>query len=392
MLPFLIGIVWQVYLLCNYFFRNRFLFPAVLLVVADTTFLGQSVLISPDIALVFFFLLSLNSILRHKNLILILGLICLSFISVRGMFAALVIFTYDLLLNSPDKSFRNLIKTATTRMIYYIPMALLVLFYFILRYKSLGYIVPATSTNWAGHYDSVGITGILYNTGILGWRMVDFGRIIIYVFLIAFLISYFRKKFIADDKLKLLILFFILFMLINSPYLLFFKQPILHRYLMVAHILCSLILLYILFESGIGQKLAGWIYIIVLAGLISGNFWIYPDNIAKGWDSTLAHLPYYKIRTEMIRYLEQQKIPFDQVGTEFPNTAAFENIDLDNRNVSFPEKDMKKNPYIFYSNIFNDFSDQELHDLKTNWLVVKEIKRCRVKGVLYKRKETLKTF
>jgi len=155
---------------------------------------------------------------------------------------------------------------------------------------------------------------------------------------------------------------------------------------MVASIFGSMILLYILFESSLNPKLSRMIYIISLAGLISGNFWIYPDQIAKGWDSTLAHLPWYKIRSEMIQYIENEKIPFDQVGTDFPNTATFENIDLNGRNVSFPEKNMQTNPYIFYSNIFNGFSDQELNDLKTKWIVVKDIERCGVKGVLYKRR------
>jgi hypothetical protein len=386
MLPFLFGIVWQLYLLCSYFFKKKYLFAVILLVLADTTFLGQSTLVSPDIALVFFFLLCLNSIIYIRKLLLIFGLICLSFISVRGMFAVLVIFCYDIWINSPSFSVKTILKTGISKIIYYIPAALLAGIYLICHYRALGYIVPIKSTNWSGHYDAVGINGILYNIGILGWRMIDFGRIFIYLFLAAFIINYFRKRFVADQKLKLLIVFFVLFILINSPYLLFFKQPILHRYLMVAHIFSSMILVYILFESGLYRKLSRMVYIIALAGLITGNFWIYPDNIAKGWDSTLAHLPWYKIRSEMIVYIENEKIPFDQVGTEFPNTATFENIELNGQNVSFSEKDMQTNPYIFYSNIFNDFSDLELNDLKNKWIVVKDIERCGVKGILYKRK------
>jgi len=386
MLPFLIGIVWQLYLLSKYFFQKKFLFAVILFVLADTTFLGQSTLISPDVALVFFFLLTLNSILYNKKLLLIIGLVCLSFVSIRGMFAVVVIYSYDIWLNCHSSSIKVFLKTAIVRLVYYIPMVILVMFYLYSRYKSLGYIMPASSSNWPGHYDTTGIIGILYNIGILGWRLIDFGRIFIYFFLAAFMVNYLRKRFIPDKKLKLLVVFFVFFLLISCPYLLFFKLPILHRYLMVAHIFCSMVLMYILFESGLDLKLSRMIYVIALAGLISGNFWIYPDHIAKGWDSTLAHLPYYKIRSEMIQYIVKQKIPFDQVGTEFPNTATFENIDLNGSMKFFPEKNMKTNPYIFYSNIFNDFSDQELIDLKTNWNVLKKIKRCGVYGILYKRK------
>lgn len=386
MLPFLYGIVWQSYLLSKYFFQKKHLFFVLLFVLADTCLLGQSTLVSPDIALTFFFLLSVNSILYRKRLLLMVALICLSFISVRGMFAALVIYSYDIWLNSSSCSIKALFKSAMSRIIFYIPMAVLLIIFLYFHYKTLGYIIPTNSTNWKGHYNAVGLQGLLYNVGILGWRLVDFGRIFIYLFLAAFLIKYLKKSLLADEKLKLLILFFVLFIAINSPYLLFFKQPILHRYIIIANIFCSFILLYILFESGLKIKLARWIYVISLVGLISGNFWIYPDRIAKGWDSTLAHLPYYKIRSEMIQYIETAKIPIEQVGTEFPNKATFENIDLNGQNISFPEKNLKTQSYIFYSNIFNDFSDQELSDLKTNWIVLKEIKRCGVYGLLYRRK------
>ena len=386
MLPFLLGIVWQIYIIGKYFFQKKHLFFAILLILADTTFLGQSTLVSPDIAMLFFFLLAVSSVLYHKRIILITSLICISFISVRGMFAAVVIYSYDIWLNSTSFTLKGILKTALNRLADYIPVLLLVFLYLYFRYKSLGYLIPPVSDNWSGHYDTVGIRGILYNTGILGWRLTDFGRIFVYLSLAAFAVNYVRKKSIADDKLKQLVGFFVLFLLINSPYLLFFKQPILHRYLMPANVFCSLIFLYIIFETGINKYLARWIFAVALAGLISGNFWIYPDQIAKGWDSTLAHLPYYNIRSEMIEYIEKEKISFEQVGSEFPNTATFENTDLNGSIISFPEKDLQIQPYIFYSNIFNDFSDQELIDLKTNWIVVKEIKRGGVKGILYKRK------
>jgi hypothetical protein len=384
MLPFLLGIVWQTYLIGKYYFRKEHLFFVMLFVLADTTLLGQSTLVSPDIAMLFFFLLSVTSVLHKNRSLLFIGIISMSFISVRGMFAALVIFCYDIWMNSSSISIRSLFKTALSRLTDYIPAFILVLSYLFFRFKSLGYLIPPVSDNWSGHYDTTGIKGILYNTGILGWRLVDFGRIFIYLFLVAFVINYFRKRLVTDKKLIQLTGFFLLFLLINSPYLLFFQQPILHRYLMAANVFCSLIFLYIIFETGINKYLSRWIYAIALLGLLSGNFWIYPDHIAKGWDSTLAHLPYYNIRNEIIRFIEQEKISFDAVGTEFPNTAAFEYIDLNGKQTSFTEKNMQQ-PYIFYSNIFNDFSKQELMELKNNWVVIKKIENRGVKGILYKK-------
>ena len=51
--------------------------------------------------------------------------------------------------------------------------------------------------------------------------------------------------------------------------------------------------------------------LLLLAGLISGNLWIYPRNIAQGWDATLAHVPYYNLRIEAINYLDKNNIEID---------------------------------------------------------------------------------
>ncbi|NLX71778.1 MAG: hypothetical protein GXY94_00535 [Bacteroidales bacterium] len=39
------------------------------------------------------------------------------------------------------------------------------------------------------------------------------------------------------------------------------------------------------------------LYALLLLLMFAGaHFWIYPDRIAKAWDATLAHQPYYALR------------------------------------------------------------------------------------------------
>ena len=124
--------------------------------------------------------------------------------------------------------------------------------------------------------------------------------------------------------------------------------------------------------------------------MISGNFWIYPDKIAKGWDATIAHIPYYQLRKKMMNYIENKGISFNDVGSEVPNTAAIKYIDLSNDDRQFPLKDFETHRYIFYSNIYNMFTDEEIDELKNSWIVEKEYKCLQVYVRLYKKPKYIK--
>jgi hypothetical protein len=250
----------------------------------------------------------------------------------------------------------------------------------------LGYILPGESANWADDYQASNLKYILYNSVILSWRLIDFGRVFYWLITI-FLVFRFRHLVLKKSSgSTTLFMFFAFFLITSLPYLLFFRQPVLHRYLMPANLLLSLMFLYLLFELPLLQ--AKWrttLYVLALLGLISGNFWIYPDTVSKGWDATLAHLPYYKLRKHMITDIESMKIPTDSIGSEFPNNRPFRYIDLTNDDRQFPQKDLEKQVYIFQSNIFNDFSDTELYELKHKWLLLKEHQKCGVYVRLYKK-------
>lgn len=119
---------------------------------------------------------------------------------------------------------------------------------------------------------------------------------------------------------------------------------------------------------------------------MTGNCWIYPKKIAQGWDATLAHLPYYSLRTKMINFIKQEEIPFAEIGTVFPNVGSFELYELKGEQEGFVKKNFEENNYIFYSNVFNDFSDEELEELDTNWQVIQSYKSLGIEVILYGKK------
>jgi hypothetical protein len=111
--------------------------------------------------------------------------------------------------------------------------------------------------------------------------------------------------------------------------------------------------------------------------LVGGNFWIYSDKIDQGWDSSLAFYPYFKLRQEAIRYMDESKIPVEQTASFFPNNVKLDEVDLEGDSRAF-EIFNGNNEYVFYSNIYNlDVTEFEL--LNSNYLPLKEFRHNRIR-------------
>ena len=101
-----------------------------------------------------------------------------------------------------------------------------------------------------------------------------------------------------------------------------------HRYLLPVFLVFSLLGATILFSEFVSQKLKYILSSVWIIILLTGNLWIYPPQISQGWDATLAHLPYYKLRTETLEYLKNEHIDIEKVSSFFPNIATLDEIDL----------------------------------------------------------------
>ena len=78
MLPFLFGIIYLLYIIGSYFGGQRSSWMLILLAFAGPVLAGQSVLVSPDIVLVFAFLLALSGILYQKEAAAMAGALLLA--------------------------------------------------------------------------------------------------------------------------------------------------------------------------------------------------------------------------------------------------------------------------------------------------------------------------
>jgi hypothetical protein len=184
-------------------------------------------------------------------------------------------------------------------------------------------------------------------------------------------------------KTKELILLLIFSIILLSPTLLIYKGLLAHRYLLPIYLTINFLCLKLISDLKSG-KLQNALYALTFVGLITGNFWVYPQPISTGWDSTLAHLPYYNLRLEMLQYIDKEKINRQDIGTAVPNVRPPQLVDLQD-NIPFSKIDFEKNKYILYSNVMNDFSKNDLDVLKTGWKTVKILRGGQVVFILYKK-------
>jgi hypothetical protein len=383
MLPFLWGIVVQVYLLVKRFIHRAWVVPAMLLLLLEPTLLAQSTQIAPDIVLVFLYLLCLNAVLSGQRLLLAVGLVFLSIISPRGTISVVALFVTDILLDLNRQQTGNWLSQGANKVIAYLPAFVVASTWLWLHYQHFGWIGYNPDSQWGTYSQIVGVKGFFKNIAVLIWRMLDFGRIIIWLVALIAFARLFKTTGLSNPAVRTLYILFLSPLLVYASVLLFYTNPIAHRYLLVVYICFALLVLYILLQLQ-SAKLKAGLYGLMLAGCLGGHFIVYPDPVAKGWDATLAHLPYYYLRKQTISWMDRNNIPVESTGSGFPNLRPIGTIDLNGDKRAFVKADLETNQYIFHSNIFNGFSDRQLQELEEQWILLHELRGGQVYVRLYK--------
>lgn len=374
-----LGTAYQIIRLLKNIMPSNYLLVSSTFVLLDTSLLTQTVVVSGDLLLVFFLFLSINSVLKHKHVLLVLGLSGLCIVNNRGLMSGLIVFGFHLYhLHAHDKNLS--IKSVVSIIPLYVIPLLLPIAYFIYHYTVKGWLVYHPDSPWAGCYEIVGLQGFLRNIVIVTWRFLDYGRVFLWLF-VAIIVSTKSKLIFRDVHFQKLLVLFILTLIIYVPPMLRYKLLSSHRYLLPSFAVFASISGYLLFTYI--KKYKWLVYGVLLAGLLSGNFWVYPEKIAQGWDATLAHLPYYKLKEQLLQYLNENDIPLDKVGTVTPNKSPLKYVHLTNNNVSFSKKNFEKNKFIFYSNIMNDFTDADIDRLNRHWILIQEYEKMGVFIKLY---------
>lgn len=388
MYPFLVGISALLLAIGRYWLDRRRAYWLLIVPCCLPVFQSQAVLVSPDIVLLFGWLLGLWGILSGRRWAILVGSLIAGLISMRGMLVVLSLFAFGLL-RTPGLFRRSgWFSKVLRQLLPFLPSGIVAGGFLLYHYQQTGWIGYHAASPWAPSFERIlGAGEFLYNIALLGWRLLDFG--LLFAWAVAGLAGWWLAKssrWWLDPVLKEIGLLLICLALFLLPSLLIHKYLMAHRYLLpiyLALLFGSTRLLWLLEQQR--KQAARILLLLLLVGLLSGNRWIYPDRIAQGWDSTLAHVPHYSLRQQIRAEIEQRGIPLDSIGTAFPEIGPLRYKDLVENDRGYTEKNLATQSYILYSNIMNDFTDYELDTLEgPNWEPVVELERGGVRYVLYR--------
>ncbi len=381
----------------------EFLFPKykiwlVVFIIAEPTYFAQTTLVSPDIWLAAFFLMHLYAKLDTKKKHLrIISSLMLALVSLRGL-VVLTAFEITLLIGlKPEKYLRFYFKDI-------VPALLIWLAYETAHFFQKHWIGWHSQSPWAESFRQVDFYGILYNTGLFGWRLLDFGRWALWLSLIVVIFFFINTNPLSKSSIKFVYLseigkntqnfpgntipvrykqrktvflkkciFLLLYTLIFMLYLVTvpFKGLTGHRYYIPIYF-SAILSLFLLFSHWTAKESIKKILLVfVLFNFIAGYFWVYPVQIAQGWDSSPAYLPFIKQEKALEDYIKAQGLDKNKIGADFPLLSAGDYLFLNNDSSHFKAYDLKTDSLIVFSNVFNNFSDREIVEIQ-QWKTIED--------------------
>lgn len=349
MLPFTLAGVWAFLRILRHFnMRMRSLWTGLLLFFAIPAVAAQYSLVSYDAVLLTLYLLALLFYLEGRRGLFALALVMLAGITGRGLFAIGALgFTA---LSWHRASFRKWLPAC-------IPALGVYAGWYTYHDLQTGYIF-APDNGWSEHRGLASAQQVFRNLVSIARTQFDLGIVVLFAANIA---VYVRHR---DMALRYWI--WMIPLLVFSAAFIFLTNPVNHRYYLVVYVLMLIPVLRALEDRPLYQSV---LLVIVLA---CGHFQIYPKGISNGWDCTLAHRPYHRLKKEALAFAEKQGLVRQDAGSVFPMVTsprqdAFSGDPV--RLVNVHGEPVDSVPYVLYSNVGNDFSDEQLAALK-RWRVL----------------------
>lgn len=380
MLPIIALYVYSSLKLSSYLIPGSLSRWLALALVLDTTFLAQATLISPDVGVAAFFLLLIYGILSDHQPSRFYGALGLSLLSLRGIILVLFMVCFDFLqLNRTEG-----LKSRVLKMVHgYMPFVIFGIGFIIYHFIEKGWVGVHPDSPWAPSFYRVGVLGFFKNLLTFGWRLFDLGHVFVTAPALVLLYKV-SGQMVVNKKMRQLILLIVFTALYLMPQVLF-SGLMGYRYFIPLYLATTLLVFYGLYYFIKHRIYTTLLSIIIILGMLSGHLWIYPSYLSRGWDSSLAYLPYSQLMDKAKGYLNNMEIPYSIVGTAFPNLRSEYFTHLNNNRRIFKSKDLENDKYILYSNVMNDFSEVEIKELFSEWNVVQGWKKGAVEVILFKK-------
>ncbi len=348
-LPFtILGIVSFIQLLQHFSFSKQQQIFGVVLYFSIPAIITQNILVSYDAVLLSLYLAALVGFLKNKKILFLFLLIGIVGISLRGLFCliSLSITIYFFL--------KKDIKNWCNWNLYFVPSILIISIWYAYHYMQTGWFLSTNADGWSNQRGLVNTVGFLKNSLSIARCFFDLGIVILS------LLSFFY--FIQKKKIDNFILIAFVPAIIFSISFLPFSNPINHRYFLIVYVL--MIPIVIQFLSNKKMILS----VLTILVLWFGNLQIYPVPISNGWDCTLQCVNYNSCMQDFYFMNNREKsVDRTKIGSVFPMIASVyqtEMLDDTLRLINVNTKSIDSISSILYSNVGNDFSDEQIKQLK----------------------------
>ena len=380
MLPFLLGISYEFYKLAKKFLDDRFVSLALILLLAEPTFMTQGLIMAYDIPLLYLFLLALNLLLSERYTLYSIILPVIALYSIRGLVLGLSLPAVHFFLLFPRHRYGAFLMVLRQHVLCIFVVAAWFMYH---KSKTGWYLVSPLHEGTDEQLLSISM--MLKQAMFITWKLIDFGRIALWLLLLAGMYIALRRN-DESEKLRRLLLILFIPLAFTVLFMIPFSNPAGHRYFMFAFAILLIGACYMLQEY-MPQNWQKIIAATMLIALLSGNCWMYPERFGNGWDSSLKVIPYFSLKEQMDEYISGNNIDPASVGTQYPLIADKRFTHLSD--VSFAYTNVWRGPlnnytYFLQSNVINTDIPEQVEEVKKNWILVKKLESGQVYISLYK--------
>lgn len=376
LLPFVIGILWEVKKISLLLIRPTFLPLVYILIMFDPAFSTQLLLMGYDIFMLYWVLLCTRLLWEKRYIWYSLSLICLSSVSIRAIVYMVSLFVIHLItIFIIDKQKFRLRDAAV-----YLPTMLFLSAWFVYHYQKTGwwFVNPVYDSQRQSNEANM----ILRQLGYILWKLIDSGRIIVWGFCIVGVLNLLKKQIVM--KMRKFLIYLFIPLMISSLLMIFISNPIGHKYFLQTFIFINILSIYFLQHYVTVQKRV-FVFMLLILSLIGGNFIIYPQKYGNAWDTSLKVLPFFNLEKQMHHLIHHHKIPSEKIFTEFPLNVDRQSSYLVNSEhyKTLNHDSIQNHPYVLYSNLINTSNIKTYNYVIKNWHTVFYLEKYQIRIGLY---------
>jgi hypothetical protein len=375
--PVIVGVLYEIKRISLWFLRPGYLFLVYLFVFFDPALLTQTLIMGYDMFMLYFMLLAIRNLIEKKYLWYSLSMVFLSVISVRA-----VLFIFCLMLFHVLIAFREKEKLRFSSLLPYLPAAVVLSGWMAWHFYTTGWLFISNENSPFRSWNSLPM--MMRHLGFMAWKLMDSGRIAIWVFCIA--LVFIKPRLLkAEKNTSILIALLIVPLMIYGLVLVLLSNPIGHKYFLLTFVALSLLAVYFIQQIG-SRKKRLLISLSLLMFLFAGNFIIYPQKYGNAWDTSLKILPYFSAERKMKEFIKTNEIDPKEVYTDFPLTVndRFSYLKEDFVYAELKAANIDSYPYVLFSNLLNVADLAPYKKVQDNWQLIYEASYCQVDIVLYK--------